>query len=208
MMEVSCRSFEFANKLENGYTVVEDGKHVKAYLDAQLPEYQTKHAAGADFFCAEEVVIPSVWKQLFDVMKSMCLSDTGIEIKPTLVHTGIKANMEPDEYLEIVNRSSGPKKMGLILANSVGIIDADYYSNKDNDGEIGFLFYNIGFKDKIIKVGDRIGQGIFHKFLRPYDETKGLHIKDAVRTGGFGSTDISEKYEYGNVDTTPAEKAE
>lgn len=84
--------------------------------------------------------------------------------------------------------------MGLIMANGVGIIDADYYSNKENDGEIGFLFYNIGFKDKTIKVGDRIGQGIFHKFLRPYDELKGLRIKDVVRSGGLGSTDT---YVYG-----------
>lgn len=195
MTEVSCRSFEFANKLDNGFTVVENHKHVKAYPDAQLPEYQTKHAAGADFFCAEDVVVPSIWKQLFHVMTAMVLSEDGIEIKPTRVHTGVKANMEPDEYLEIVNRSSGPKKMGLIMANGVGIIDADYYSNKENDGEIGFLFYNIGFKDKTIKVGDRIGQGIFHKFLRPYDASKGLCIKDVVRSGGFGSTDTF--YTYG-----------
>lgn len=210
MTEVSCRSFEFANKLDNGFTVVENHKHVKAYPDAQLPEYQTKHAAGADFFCAEEVVVPSIWKQLFHVMTAMALSEDGIEIKPTRVHTGVKANMAPDEYLEIVNRSSGPKKMGLIMANGVGVIDADYYSNKENDGEIGFLFYNIGFKDKTIKVGDRIGQGIFHKFLRPYEASKGLRIKDVVRSGGFGSTD---SYTYGMPNKKPAasesdEKAE
>ena len=178
MTEVSCRSFEFANKLSDGFTVVENNKPVKAYPEAQLPEYQTRYAAGADFFCAEDVVVPSIWKQLFHVMKAMALSENGIEIKPTLVHTGVKSNMEPDEYLEIVNRSSGPKKMGLIMANGVGIIDADYYSNKENDGEIGFLFYNIGFKE----------------FLRPYDESKGLRIKDAVRSGGLGSTDT---YIYG-----------
>ena len=71
--------------------------------------------------------------------------------------------------------------------------------------------HNIGFKDKTIKVGDRIGQGIFHKFLRPYDESKGLRIKDAVRSGGFGSTDTS--YIYGMPNKKPAasesdEKAE
>ena len=52
MTEVSCRSFEFANKLSDGFTVVENNKHVKAYPEAQLPEYQTKYSAGADFFCA------------------------------------------------------------------------------------------------------------------------------------------------------------
>lgn len=64
MTEVSCRSFEFANKLSDGFTVVENNKHVKAYPEAQLPEYQTKYSAGADFFCAEDVVVPSIWKQL------------------------------------------------------------------------------------------------------------------------------------------------
>lgn len=186
MFNVSCRSFEFANKLDNGRTVVENGKTVKAYPDAQLPEYQTKYAAGADFFCAEEVVVPSIWKQIFAKLTSL---SAGVDIQPTIVHTGIKANMEHDEYLELVNRSSGPRKRGLILANGVGIDDCDYYSNSDNDGEIMFAFYNIKFTDVRIKVGDRIGQGIFHKYLRPYDETKGLRVKDSVRTGGFGSTD-------------------
>lgn len=192
MFNVSCRSFEFANKLDNGFTIVEDGKTVKAFPDAQLPEYQTRYAAGADFFAAEDVVVPSIWKQLFAKLASSFTGDD-IDIKPTLVHTGVKANMEYDEYLEIVNRSSGPKKRGLILANGVGVIDCDYYSNKDNDGEIMFAFYNFKLTDTQIKVGDRIGQGIFHKYLRPFDESKGLRVKNSVRVGGLGSTDTNKK---------------
>lgn len=189
MIEVSERSFEFANQLKDGMTVVKDGKHVKAYPEAQLPEYQTKYAAGADFFCAETITVPSIWSVFRRNLARYIVGESpAMKIQPTLVHTGIKANMEPDEYLEIVNRSSGPKKRGLVLANGVGIIDKDYYSNPTNDGEIMFAFYNISFYDVVINVGDRIGQGIFHKYLRPYDESKGLRVKQQVRTGGFGHT--------------------
>lgn len=193
------RSFEFALK---------DGE--KMYENAQLPEYQTKLAAGADFFCAEEVTIPSIWGTLLCYTVPYCCPDEKpLEIKrniarqysmeenkeslmraiedfsPTLVHTGIKANMEDDEVLYLYNRSSNPKR-GLVLANSVGVIDADYYGNKSNDGEIMFAFYNFMPFDVTIKVGDRIGQGIFQKFLRP---EVGLKIKEVDRTGGHGSTD-------------------
>jgi len=34
----------------------------------------------------------------------------------------------------IALRSSTPKKKGLILANGIGIIDADYVDNPDNEG--------------------------------------------------------------------------
>lgn len=189
------RSFEFARKITDNQV-----EEVKAYENAQLPEYQTKLAAGADFFCAEEeVVIPSIWKT---VVKRLICAITGRrtglvdldvsdskeiakKFTPTLVHTGIKASMEEDEVLMLYNRSSNPKR-GLVLANSVGVIDADYYNNESNDGEIMFAFYNFMPFDVKIKVGDRIGQGVFQKFLRP---EVGLKIKGVDRTGGLGSTD-------------------
>ena len=93
--------------------------------------------------------------------------------------------MYEDEVLELYNRSSNPKKLGLILANSVGVVDADYYGNPDNDGEIMFAFYNLKPWDVTLKVGDRIGQGVFKKFLRP---EVGLDINNKAREGGFGST--------------------
>lgn len=199
------RSFEFARKMENGEPVIgldERGVRgeVKAFPDAQLPEYQTTRSAGADFFCAEEVTIPSIWRVVVKrLVTGITCRRTGIVeldtagdrdtlnklFSPTLVHTGIKACMEEDEVLELYNRSSNPKKLGLILANSVGVVDADYYNNKDNDGEIMFAFYNFKPWDVTLKVGDRIGQGVFKKFLRP---EVGLRVKDSERTGGFGST--------------------
>lgn len=195
------RSFEFARKMDISDLDEKDIRgEVKAFPDAQLPEYQTARSAGADFFCAEEVVIPSIWKV---VVKRLFTGITGrrtgiVELdtsedrdvlnklfSPTLIHTGIKACMEEDEVLELYNRSSNPKKLGLVLANGVGVVDADYYENKDNDGEIMFAFYNFKPWDVTIKVGDRIGQGVFKKFLRP---EVGLRVKDSERTGGFGST--------------------
>ena len=147
------------------------------FSEAKLPEYQTLQSAGADFFCAEDVVIPSSLKHI--------LRRKLIEITPTMIHTGIKANMEPDEGLFLFNRSSNPKKKGMILSNGVGVVDADYYGNESNDGEIMFPFYNFHPWDVKIKAGEAIGQGVFLKYLRP----ENAKVKDTKRMGGFGSTD-------------------
>lgn len=132
-----------------------------------LPVRKTKYSAGYDIEAAEDTIIPSFKKGM----------------KPTLVKTGLKAYMQDDEYLMLANRSSNPGKKGLILANSVGIVDKDYYGNQDNDGHIMFAFFNIKDEDIEIKKGDCIGQGIFQKyFITDIDEAKG------ERLGGFGST--------------------
>ena len=125
----------------------------------------------------------SIWKTVFANIKKFLSGNTEYEtFKPTLVKTGIKAYMPNDEYLMLCNRSSNPKK-GLILANGVGIVDADYYSNPDNDGEIMFPFINIGNDTVEIRKGDKIGQGIFMKYKTTDDD-----MADGERTGGFGST--------------------
>ena len=83
----------------------------------------------------------------------------------------------------LVNRSSGPKK-GLVMANSIGIIDADYYENETNDGHFYFQYYNFLDKEIIVKKKDVIGQVIFQKFLTVDDD----HA-EGIRKGGFGTTD-------------------
>ena len=132
-----------------------------------LPVRKTKYSAGYDVEAAEDVVIPSFKKGM----------------KPTLVKTGIKAYMDKDEMLLLYNRSSNPGKKGLILANSVGVIDKDYYGNPDNDGHIMFAFFNIKEEDIEIKKGDVVGQAIFQKFLVTDDDAA-----EGERVGGFGST--------------------
>ena len=136
--------------------------------DINIPVRKTKFAAGYDIEAAEDIVVPSFKKGM----------------NPVLIPTGIKAYMEDDEVLYLYNRSSNPKKKGLILANSVGVVDKDYYGNPDNDGHIMFAFFNIKDEDITIKKGEAIGQGVFSKYL----VTDG-DVALGERTGGFGSTD-------------------
>jgi dUTP pyrophosphatase len=132
-----------------------------------LPKRSTKYSAGYDFEAVEDTIVPSFKPGM----------------NPTLIKTGVKAYMQDDEMLCLYNRSSNPKKKGLVLANGVGIVDKDYYGNPDNDGLIMFAFYNVKEEDILIKKGERIGQGIFEKYLiADGDEAQG------IREGGFGST--------------------
>ena len=132
-----------------------------------LPIRKTKYSAGYDIEAAEDCIVPP-----FKPGQN-----------PTLVKTGLKAYMQDDEMLLLYNRSSNPKKKGLIMANSVGVIDKDYYGNPDNDGAMMFAFYNIKDEDCIIKKGDAIGQAIFQKYLITDDD-----CAEGLRMGGFGST--------------------
>lgn len=141
----------------------------KGFEDKQinLPVRKTKYSAGYDIEAAEDVVIPSFKKGM----------------NPTLVKTGLKAYMQDDEVMMLYNRSSNPKKKGLVLCNSVGVIDKDYYGNPDNDGHFMFAFFNIKEEDITIKKGEAIGQAVFQKYLvADGDEAEGERI------GGFGST--------------------
>ena len=136
--------------------------------DINIHVRKTKFAAGYDIEAVEDIVVPSFKKGM----------------APVLIPTGLKAYMEDDEVLYLYNRSSNPKKKGLILANSVGVVDKDYYGNPDNDGHIMFSFFNIKDEDITIKKGEAIGQGVFSKYL----VTDG-DVALGERTGGFGSTD-------------------
>ena len=147
------RGFEIAKGFENA--------------GINLPVRSTKNSAGYDIEAAEDVVIPAF----------------KLGQKPVLVKTGLKAYMQSDEVLILANRSSNPGKKGLILANSIGVVDSDYYGNPDNDGHIMFAFFNFKDEDIEIKKGERIGQGMFQKYLVTDNDVTG-----GERTGGFGST--------------------
>ena len=201
------RGFEIAKKVadavENGDELLWDGK---------LPERATEHSAGYDFYAAEDVRVPSFWGAVFsklfvkhskndegkDVYKAQIMRDMKLanpeetkafhdkikeRFKPTIIHTGIKAYMEGDEALFLYNRSSNPLKLGLVMANSVGVIDSDYYSNSGNDGEIMFEYYNFMPWAVKIKKGDKVGQGVFQKYLKVDNDNA-----TGDRTGGIGST--------------------
>ena len=141
-------------------------KIAKGYEDKniQLPKRSTLKSAGYDFETCEDLTI---------------LPHT-IE----LAETGIKAYMQDDEVLKIYPRSSLPKKYGLTIPNNVGIIDADYYNNPDNDGAIFVSLYNFTDQKVFVPKGTRVAQGIFIKYLKA-EEDQPLNNH---RLGGFGST--------------------
>lgn len=101
------------------------------------------------------------------------------------IPTGIKAYMLDDEYLEIVPRSSVGWKYSTRLANTVGIIDADYYNNEKNEGEIFIKLHNQGDKAIVIEPNQAFVQGIFKKYLIT-DTDEPIN---SSRNGGVGSTD-------------------
>lgn len=169
---------------------------VSKFQDAgiNLPVRQTKAAAGYDIECAEDFVVPSIWKS--KVAQFIYSAQTAIfknekikeeaqkELKPVLVPTGLKAYMQEDEVLMLVSRSSSPLKRGLVLPNSMGIIDADYYNNDKNEGEIFVQMANYFPFDVHLKKGERIAQGIFTTYLKTDDDAGGVTTRD----GGFGSS--------------------
>ncbi len=134
------------------------------YASLKLPLRATEFSAGYDFY------IP------FD-----------IELKPgesVKIPTGIRCKMEPGYVLLIVPRSSLGFKYGLMLANTVGVIDSDYYGS-DNEGHIFIKMVNTNNEEKNVKLkkGDAVAQGIFVSY--------GITVDDEVtdkRNGGFGST--------------------
>lgn len=136
--------------------------------EINLPIRKTKYAAAYDIEAAEDIVIPSYKKGM----------------KPTLIKTGLKAYMQPDEVLLIVPRSSGPKKQGILFPHSAGVIDQDYYENPNNDGHIFVQCINIKEEDVEIKKGEAIAQAMFQKYL-----TIDSDNAEGKRLGGFGSTD-------------------
>ena len=139
---------------------------VTTYKDqgVNIPKRATESSAGYDLASIEEVVIKPG------------------EIK--LIPTGLKAKMAPSEALFVFPRSSLAIKKGLMMSNSVGVIDADYYNNKDNEGHIMIPIINIKQETVTILKGERIAQGIFMNYLKTEDDL----AKNVSRLGGFGSS--------------------
>ena len=163
-----------------------------ADVDIPLPVRKTANAAGYDFVVAEDTYVPSYHNQFARASKTI---DTRLtldevahltkraEFRPTLVPTGIKCSLDPHTYLELTVRSSSPLKYWLLLANGVGVIDADYYNNESNEGHIYFQIINLSPWGIMLKKGDIIGQGIIKHYLITDED-----MATGVRTGGFGST--------------------
>ena len=146
-----------------GFEVVSDEfrKHPNAKI--QLPTRGSKISAGYDFYLPCDLILQPGEK--------------------TCVWSDVKAYMQEGEVLMLHVRSSIGIKKGLMLSNITGVIDADYYNNPNNDGNIGIALYNYSNETVELKRGERICQGVFIPFLVADNGNT-----DKERTGGIGST--------------------
>ena len=128
----------------------------------KLPKRSTANSAGYDFITPIDFEL-----------------NPGEEIK---IPTGIRCKIDSDWVLTIHPRSSLGFKYQIGLANTTGIIDADYY-NSDNEGHIMVKLINRGNKKFSANKGDKIVQGIFLPYGITVDDNS-----EGVRNGGFGST--------------------
>ena len=137
-------------------------KIIKDY--GYIPKRGTPRSAGYDLRSPKDVVVYPHHKET--------------------VPTGIAAWMGDDEVLLIFPRSSMGIKKSVVLGNSTGVIDSDYYGNESNGGEILVCLYNYGDFPITINEGDKIAQAVFLKYLTADNDT----VDKDSRTGGIGST--------------------
>ena len=150
-------------KKTRGFEVVIDGKR-RTVGDVTLPTRGSSKAMAYDFY-----------------------ANTSYTVEPNAIAkiwTDVKAYMGDNECLILNVRSSMGGKF--MLANTSGWIDSDYYSNEDNDGNIGVFLKNISDKPLVINKGDRIAQGAFFNFLVADNGNT-----NNIRKGGWGSTNES-----------------
>lgn len=140
-----------------------DFEDTTLYNTIQKPTRSTKKSAGYDIRAVGDYVI-----DVGDVAK---------------IPTGLKVAMEDNEVFLMFIRSSIATKFGITLTNNVGVIDADYYNNPDNEGHFWLVLRNEGTEPFRIKNGDRLAQGIFVEYKITDDDDA-----DSDRVGGFGST--------------------
>lgn len=162
-----------------------------------LPLRATATSAGYDFYTPIDVVIKPQQK--------------------VLIMTDVRAYMPDGEYLMLDVTSGIGVKKDCMLANTIGVVDADYYGCKSNGGNIGICLRNLrpqfeldgtdtyyvldleGNKQQIIvpKIKDlteentvvfKAGDKIAQGIFVSYNSAANCN-SEATRIGGFGSTD-------------------
>ena len=138
---------------------------IEEYKELKLPKRATKYSAGYDFFAPCDIVL-----------------NPGQEV---VIPTGIKCELDEDKFLAIYPRSGLGFKFKERLANTVGIIDCDYFNNEKNEGHIMIKICNENnqMKKIVIQKGTAFAQGIITQFFKVENDTS-----NEVRNGGFGST--------------------
>ena len=153
-------------------------EYIKSIYEAiQLPKRATKGSAGYDFYSPLSFELKQKSQGLM-----LPIFDDGTQNTIT-IPTGIRCEMPEDVVLMIYPRSGNGFKSGVSLANTVGVIDSDYYYS-DNEGHIMLKFVE-GFKKLSLEQGKGLAQGIFIKYLITEDDDV-----DEIRNGGFGSTSL------------------
>lgn len=141
---------------------IADVESENIYKNIKLPKRATSGSAGYDFYIPFNLELSSG--------------------KSVRIPTGIRCSMKPGWVLTIFPRSSLGFNYRVMLDNTVGIIDSDYY-NATNEGHIIIKITNHSDKTLSLKTNDRFAQGIFLPFGITYDDEA-----TDVRTGGIGST--------------------
>lgn len=148
-----------------GFEVVADWARKVPGAQVTLPTRGTQRSAAYDIYALESKTIRPGGKVEFA--------------------TDVKVYMLNDEVFHLYPRSNQGIKFDLMLANTTGVIDADYYENPDNDGAFTIVIRNMGTENYYIKAGDRIAQGEFAKYLIA-DNDRGKKLPK--RQGGVGHT--------------------
>jgi dUTP pyrophosphatase len=162
---------EFSKGVKKNSSITDEEELRKLYDDLPNPCRSTLHAGGYDFYAPYDFVL-----------------------KPNetiVVPTGFRVHMNNDEIFNLFIRSGTGFKYNVRLSNQVGVIDADYFGNSNNEGHMFASFTNHGTKDWVNttkgldkKEKSKMVQGIF----MPYYLTKDDESLNIVRNGGFGST--------------------
>lgn len=148
-----------------GFEVVSIWARQCPEVAVRLPERSTQYSAGYDIFALQDMTILPGTKKEFA--------------------TDVKVYMQKDEVFKLYPRSNQGIVHDLMLANTTGVIDMDYYSNPLNDGRFTIVIRNLGRENYYVKAGDKIAQGVFEKYLRADNDRK---HKLPKRIGGTGST--------------------
>lgn len=157
-VKIKMRDFEKISFEQFKKDVADD---IILYNEYKLPQRDSDSTAGYDIYLLEDLVIEPN------------------EIKK--IPTGIKSFFEKDEVPLLIVRSSTGFKYNIRLCNQVGIIDSDYYNNKNNEGHIWVKIQNEGKEKVIITRGEAIVQGIFLKYLT----TKSDKSRNIERTSDY-----------------------
>jgi len=145
------------------FEIVEDNFKKNDLDNIKLPTRATSGSNAYDFYSPTSLII--------------------IHGEMVVVWTDIKVKLDEGKVLLLFPRSSIGIKKHIMLANTTGVIDSDYYSNENNDGNISLALYNYGKDNAIIEKGERVMQGLItSSYLCDNDN---VTIK---RKGGIGSS--------------------